>query len=91
MTSCTYDMHSLNEKSMKIINVYLWNNSEEKNRIFFANKEDDQDVQEVFITFTRKIIFINMFFDELRKYHTRPLRLNWALKMYILEKGIFGT
>ena len=30
-------------------------------------------------------------FDELRRCHTRPLRLNWGPKMYILEKRVLGT
>ena len=30
-------------------------------------------------------------FHELRRYHTRPLRLNWGPENVILEKGIFRT
>ena len=30
-------------------------------------------------------------FDELRRYHTRPSRFNWAPKKYILGKCILGT
>ena len=29
--------------------------------------------------------------DELRKYHTRPLRLNWGPENVRLEKRILGT